>query len=144
MAKSIKDMIDALVPNTTRWHTYLLENWASIMGPLHDKVRLEKVQDDTLVLGVFDACWMQELYLLTPMLLKTINDRLDKPYVKALRFRAAAQEHRVKKEQPLRRKLVIKSRTLTVKEQKALAKIDDEQLRSALQQFLFHCSTERL
>src|SRR5437762_7574752 len=87
MAVYLKDVLHAVINPEKNWKTDLLYKWNEIVGPLHNKVRIEKIHDDTLILGVFHSCWMQELYLLSPLLIKTINEKLDQPYIKQLRFK---------------------------------------------------------
>jgi len=89
MAKPIKNILDSFLKTNNSWKAQLLQDWPKIIGKLQDKVSIEKVQDSTLVLSVADACWLQELYLLSPVLLKTINQKLDRPRIKRLRFKQA-------------------------------------------------------
>ncbi len=123
----------------------LLSQWSAILGSLTTKVRLEKIQDDTLTLGVYDACWMQELYLLSPLLITTINQNLDQPRIKHLRFKRSV----AKKDANT---LGITARTeppnvpleLTASTKKALAIIKDPQLSLALHNFLIRCHKEKV
>jgi hypothetical protein len=87
MATYLKDILHTIINPEQNWKTDLLYKWNDIIGPLHSKVRIEKVYENTLILGVFNSCWMQELYLLAPLLIKTINEKLDQPYIKEIRFK---------------------------------------------------------
>jgi hypothetical protein len=87
MAICLKDVLYTFINPEKSWKTDLLYKWNDIIGPLHSKVRIEKIYDNTLILGVFHSCWMQELYLLSPLLIKTINEKLDQPYIKEIRFK---------------------------------------------------------
>lgn len=87
MTKEIKNVLSLILANHANWKIHLLNNWSTILGPLSSKVYLEKIQEDTLILGVQDSCWLQELYLLSGMLIKTINQTLDQPRIKHLRFK---------------------------------------------------------
>ena len=52
-------------PTAKTWQIYLIQNWEIIVGNLRAYVLLEKIQDDaTLLLGVTNTMWMQELYYL--------------------------------------------------------------------------------
>ena len=68
------------------WQMYLIQNWRTIVGNLHTRICLEKIQEDTIVVGVYDAHWMQELFLLNSMLLTMMNAHFDKPYIKQIRL----------------------------------------------------------
>ncbi|HZW61372.1 MAG TPA: DciA family protein [Candidatus Babeliales bacterium] len=144
MAKQIKNFLPTLIKADDSWQIQLLSNWEKIIGNLKTRITLEKIAADTLFIGVFDACWMQELYLLSPILLNTINQNLDQPRIKHLRFKRAVakkQKQRAPDEQP---KQVVSLPSLTTKEKTALATIKDPQLREALHQFLIRCHKEKV
>ncbi|BDC34924.1 hypothetical protein Noda2021_08820 [Candidatus Dependentiae bacterium Noda2021] len=79
MTTPIKNILNTLFDNNNTWQLRLLANWDDIIGHMQTKVQLLKILDDTLILGVVDACWMQELFLLSNLLIKTINQNLDQP-----------------------------------------------------------------
>jgi len=139
MAKPIKNILDSFLKTNNSWKAQLLQDWPKIIGKLQDKVSIEKVQDSTLVLSVADACWLQELYLLSPVLLKTINQKLDRPRIKRLRFKQAGIKEKKKKAAVQAKKPVAKPKPLSKKELDALKNIDDKQLSSVLEQFLHRC-----
>jgi hypothetical protein len=141
MATQLKDFLPSLLKKDESWQTKLLCSWSSIIGSLHTRVRLEKINNDTLVLGVYDACWMQELYLLTPTLISTINQNLDQPRIKHLRFtRAVAKKE--KKRTPIPEHQEPTPYVLNTTQQKALSAIADPHLRQALHNFLIRCNKE--
>jgi hypothetical protein len=87
---------------------------------------------------------MQELYLLSSTLLETINRNLDQPRIKQVRFKLIGKKEQKKqtgtappyKDEP-------KTITLTPTELKALERITDSDLRTALQSFLIRCYQEK-
>src|SRR5690349_13440966 len=89
MTIQIKNILEDILGqgNNNSWQLHLIKNWSSIIGKLSTKVKLEKISNDTIVLGVYDSCWMQELYLLSDELLKKINSKLDEPKIKQIRFK---------------------------------------------------------
>jgi hypothetical protein len=127
------------------WRFNLLKNWREILGPLHEHMRIERIENDFLIIGVYDAHWMQELYLLSKNLLKTINDSLEKNSIKRLNFKL------VKKPSNLRFDLNLKQnfkqeklqRNLTENENNALLKISDPQLKEAMKAFLLRKESEK-
>lgn len=127
------------------WKLKLLSEWDAITGTLSDKMRLEKIDGTTLVIGVFQASWMQELYLLSAVLLRSINEHLDKPYVKRLRFKLAT--HKEYKEplvkQPAK-KIIRTPISLSKREQEALHKIKDQELQKVLHAFLSRCHYQKV
>lgn len=127
------------------WQMYLIQNWQTIMGNLHTRICLEKIQGDTIVVGVYDSHWMQELFLLNSMLLDTINAHFDKPYVKQLRLKLAQQKEK-QKTPDFAKATTGGEKTgpivpviLTQQHQNALSQVKDEQLQEALYQFLRYC-----
>jgi len=142
MSHHIKDALQSILKNSDDWKRDLLNNWPTIMGGLSDKVCLEKVRGETLFLGVYEASWMQELYLLSPTLIKTINSYLGKPYVKELRFKSAAKKKVTVKKEIVGQQQALPTRTLSPQEQEALAQVNDPQLRLMLQDYLGRCYRE--
>jgi hypothetical protein len=143
MIKEIKKVLPNILAYNSNWKFELLTKWHTIFGPLSSKIHLEKVEDDTLILGAQDSCWLQELYLLRPMLLKTINQTLDQPRIKHLRFKTIG----IKKEKQ-RPKLPPKERctktvNLNAHELNALQDIKDPELQRALKNFLVRCYQEK-
>jgi Dna[CI] antecedent DciA-like protein len=142
MALQLKELLHTLVRPEKNWKTNLLYQWRDIIGSLHDKVRIEKIHDDTIILGVFHSCWMQELYLLSPLLIKTINEKLDQPYIKQIRFKhigaKKVEKNKQKKETSTKKRIV----QLTMHDERALEKIADPALRSALKAFRMRCYQE--
>ena len=84
---------------------------------------------------------MQELYLLSPILLKKINKKLETQCFKRLRFKQVDVKiyKKIEKQKPIDYKNIVV--TLTNKEEKALEKIKDAGLSTALKDFLVRCHT---
>ena|SRR5579859_1210445 len=141
MAQHIKDNLSHLFTAEDDCKMQLLSNWDAIMGTLSDKVRLEKIQDDTLILGVYDSSWMQELFLLSRVLIQTINKHLTKPFVKEIRFKAAAQKKRIESHKKYHANVQINKKEIILSQEQILAleKVTDDQLRSELREYLIRC-----
>lgn len=142
MSQSLKSIFKNIISPDQNWKMGLLNSWATIIGAMGVHVHIDKIYEDTIVLSVVDSCWMQELYLLSDLLLRKINQTLDKPRIKNLRFK---QSGIGKKKSPVstvkvapRSKIVL----LSCQERAALEKIKDPHLSSALEQFLVRCYQE--
>lgn len=141
---AIADLLGTIFEQDQKWKYQLMQNWHHFFGQLSDKVYLEKIDNGTLTLAVHDACWLQELYALSDLFLAAINEKLDKPYIKRLRFIQGGKRVQPKEahyavatsrtEQPV---------TLTEKEIAALQKIKDPALAAVLRDFLVRCYRER-
>lgn len=141
MVKNIKELLETIIVDQSNWKVQLLQHWPTILGNLNTKVRLEKIENDMLVLGVSDSCWLQELYMLSPLLVQTINKKLDSPRIKSLRFKKIGTKKPEKRNtvaQPLSCKLF----NLSDQEIKALETVKDHELRAALTDFLQRCKQE--
>lgn len=140
--KNINQLITAVLKKNNDWKIQLLRDWPTIIGHLHDKVSVEKVLDDTLILGVTDSCWLQELYMLSHVLLRTINQKLDQPRIKQLRFKKSGSK-KIKKKTVKQQKKPQKAITLTSYELKKAAQCNDKHLGEALKKYLIRCYGER-
>ena len=145
MSAHIKALLFPFLQSTqTSWKLSLLQKWPEIMGSLAQHVSIEKISDDSLTLSVRNSSWLQELYLMEQTILTTINQSLDRPRFKQLRFKQKEQKPR----NPQKREIAIVKETLTpvqftAQEKKALSNITDSVLRSALESFLIRCHREK-
>ena len=122
MARPIKNLLTSFLKTEKNWKIQLLKNWPDIIGTLGSKTQLEKIGETTLTLSVQDSCWLQELYLLSPILLKTINQKLDRPRIKRLRFKQAGKKKKRKKKVTQQKKQIARVYELTIREKSALKK----------------------
>ena len=143
MAQPVKTILDELLSHQNNWQLQLLNNWPSIVQSIKTRVHLLKIEPDTLTIGVQDSCWLQELYLLSPLLIATINKKLDMPRIKQLRFKALGSPETKEKKESTKRMRSSRTVTLSTKEQATLAQIPDEQLRMCLKNYLIRCYEER-
>ena len=143
MAQQIKQLLNHFLArqNAENWQLYLMQHWRTIVGDLHIRMNIENISGDTLIIGVYDPHWMQELYLLSSVLRETINDSLEQAYVKRIRFvlakrRDGKAELAVKK---VAQKVIIKNKIITDRQYTALSAVKDEKLQHILQDFLQYC-----
>lgn len=136
--KSIKTIL------SSDWRFNLLENWHEIVGPLNTHTRIERIEKDSLIIGVYDAHWMQELYILSKDLLKKINNILGENKIKRISFKLVQKRSNLKfnlnKKQFTQNNL---QNSLTENENKALSKISDPQLQEAMKSFLLKRNFEK-
>jgi hypothetical protein len=125
--------------NNNNWKMYVVTHWTTIIGPLASRVCIEKIEHDTIVLGVCDSAWLQELSTLSEILLHKINQALPTPTLKKIRFKHARTPQITSKKIITHTPLIKTIRPLSIKEQSALQAISDQELSAALQQFLVRC-----
>jgi hypothetical protein len=122
------------------WKFMLINQWSEIMGPLAHNVSIEKMYKQTIVLGVNDSSWMQELHLLSNLIKDKINKALQTHTIENIKFRyAPTSTFKVKKLKKEPVQIPAREYVLTDKEQKTLQKITDPELAQALQGFLQKC-----
>ena len=141
---NIGEFLGKFVKSQNGWKSTLLKDWPIIIGSLKSKVRIEKISKNVLILGVTDSAWMQELYLLSSPLIKTINDHLKHPHIKKLRFKnVAPTKKQARKKNTFYKKTINSHIQLTYSHKLALKNIKDMQLRIALKDYLRRCYAER-
>lgn len=150
MATSLKNLLQTIVPAQSSWKTDLNRNWKQVIGHLSDHVHLLKIYENALVLGVKDSSWLQEMYLLSPLLIETINKSLDKPRIIKLHFKNVGDGEHIPqhqktppKENKVAQPKARKERALTTFEQKTLDQIEDPEMRKALKELLLTCYQEK-
>jgi len=143
MTNHIKNILSTVVQTKNNWKLQLLGQWKEIIGNLSNKVTIEKIYEDTIVLGVSNSSWMQELYLLSPVLIKTINKNLDRPRIKQVRFKMTGRKKTTIKKTAKKMSRATTTVHLTPREKQALETIPDQTLRAALKAFYIRCARER-
>ncbi len=141
MSRAIKDLLTSLVQPSDKWQVQLIQQWHTIFGDISKHITCEKVEHDVITIGVYDSCWMQELYALTPTLLTAINTALDAPYIKQIRFKKVVRSGPKATKTLYKSPLVLTNKTLSYAEKNALAQVKNEELRTALKKFLLRCSS---
>jgi hypothetical protein len=144
MVAPIQELLEKIVTSEkNQWKWYLLKNWNTIVGDLSQRMRLERIQDEnTLLIGVYNSAWIQELYFLSHIIIRTINQHLDTPRIKNLRFKYSPAIVSYKKIIPKHSPPPI-AVTLSTREKAALAHMSDPDLRKAVEDFLVRCYRER-
>ena len=143
MTTTIKTTLDTFLNQQNSWQIQLLKNWATIVGSFKTNVQLLKIYEDTLIVGVQDSCWLQELYLLSPLLIQTINSTLDTPRIKNLRFKTVGLSNKKIRRKDNQKKFIKKEVALSPRELLTLASIKDEQLRLVLREYLIRMYQEK-
>ena len=128
------------------WKIKLLTQWTTIVGDLSSKMKLEEIKQDTLIIGVFESAWLQELYLLSSVIKKIINQSLGQERIKTLRFKQASTTKPIvaRPTPPAPTLVTYPHIVLNKKEEQALAKIKDKDLREVLHTFLSSCHYRKL
>jgi hypothetical protein len=148
MSDLVGNIIHKVLPEQHRWKMNLLANWSNIIGDLGDKVRIEKISSNFIVLGVCHPAWAQELYLFSDVLKKKINNVLKEDRIKYIRFKTVALEKscktcKMKTKQESTDVDVNRAVRLSEKQQTCLKQIKNEALRKLLVQYYGRCSVKK-
>lgn len=142
MPREINFILECIVDPSARWKLKLLTSWPSIVGNIAQHARIEKILDDHLIIGVYDSCWLQELYYLSHSLLEKINHHVKNHHFKSLKL-VKVNKKPFKKNSRVNHSLALaKEVTLTSKQKDALEKLHDPELAQAMQKFLHRCAQE--
>jgi len=145
MAEHVKHYLTSyLSQNADTWAVSLLRDWEIILGKLAIRMRLEKIQGQTLIIGVYDVHWMHELFLLSRCIIKTINDYLGTAHVEQLKFvMARKKQTKNKKTKTITDISHNYKKTITVQQKSYLENnIHDHELRTLLKKLLQECVSE--
>lgn len=138
---SVKSLVQSILHQSSDWRMLLIAQWPHIVGDIAQHACIEKIEGDTLIIGVHSAVWMQELYLLSSMVQSKVNQALEKPYIKKVHFKYR-QRHTIAHTIKKNLKTPTASRPLNGKEQIALNAMHDNELRTQLHKFLLRCQHE--
>ncbi len=139
MTVQLKDILPRIMQKDD-WRINLARRWDAVVGSLQTKIRLEKTYDSTAVIGVYEAHWMQELYLLTDELCDAINNVIGQQKITHIRFLLVEERERTQKKTEKRELIIPTKVPLSSQQQQALTKITDPALQQAMQDFWFRCS----
>lgn len=117
----------------------LHRDWELIFGKLNSKVKLEKVDKHTITLSVTDSSWMQELHLLSNVLIDKINKYLKETVIKKIKLKITEDKKIKKQNIKQEQTIILKPIKLNSRESLALDKIEDKELAKQLKKFLIKC-----
>lgn len=141
--KSLHTVVTAVLKSQDNWKIRLMSQWELIVGAMGQHICLEKIVDATLIVGVHDTKWMQQLHYLSHELIDLINRGLEGSYVTAIRL-VLSRRLRISYSKPRRkttstadvRKITYARRTLTHKQLQALQHITDNELQNCLRDLM--------
>lgn len=142
MTKALHELVANCLP-ADNWRFTLMKAWPTIFGPFSNRVSFEALHDTTMVLGVSDACLMQELYLLSPLIVSTIQKTIGTCSINQVRLKRTEFVTHQKNGTPMHRSHTAKPVSLTRAELHALECIADTELKEALRNYSIRCRQER-
>ena len=144
MSKPLKNLLESIISPESDWKIALLSRWQEVVGGLKTKVRLEKINDDTLIIGVYDSAWMQEIFMLSNVILQKVHKVIGKDKIKKIRFKLVDEKKLFEYINKTNSKNLDKIFKIEPKFKKALENIKDTQLQSALEKYLIQCLNNKI
>lgn len=142
MARTVKEILLPYLQHHTDWRLSLLHNWSQLIGMVARYAKIEKITDDTIFLGVTDPHWMHEIYNLQTAILHKVNNHIHPHELKIIQCRLVKNKKEFKsKKTHDGLKCSIPTREISAAEYNILQSLSDNELRSALQNFLFRTRT---
>ncbi len=136
---SIKSLLDKTFGNSTSWQLKLAAQWPDLVGNLANIMSLEKIYGGTLIVGVYEQSWIHELYMLSDMIIKTINKELEGAKIEKIQFKLATKKEVVVPKKSYASTPQQYDIRLNTREELALNIIKDLELREVLKSFLISC-----
>lgn len=136
---SLAEVLSSTLPQSSDWQTNLARNWQCAVGDLASRMRLERVKDKLLIVGVYDSHWISELFMLAPRIIEKINNFLGAPYVTQIRFVIANPKQKISKKQASNGEVLRPRAPMNARQEQVLASIKDGQLHDALEKFFYAC-----
>lgn len=141
MAFSLQMLVANILEVDTDWRKQLVKEWRTIVGSLHARMRLERIVKDTVIIGVYEVHWMQELYMISGMILDAINQKLGGQYVAKVRFVVADKARDHQKKIVILSKKSENKKPLAAPQEAILKKIHDQKLQDVLSQLWYRCQS---
>lgn len=142
MSGQIKNILDSILSKENDWKFQLLDIWPKMVGSLGTKMLLEKIQEDAITVGVYDPHWMQELFLMSNIIINKINKELKTTKIKKIKFKIVEASstrswdvYRTNKTQDAD----INNIKIDIRYQKILNTIVDNELKNCMEKYLKIC-----
>jgi hypothetical protein len=136
--QTLKELLAIVLQSSDVWQEKLLREWPYFVGDLHSRMRLERIVQDTVYVGVYDVRWLHELHCLSSMIMDGINKKLGGPFIKKIIFRNARPKKNIKTGQHIQLNVSHIS-SLSERELKTLREIKDQELQQALLHYRLKC-----
>ncbi len=136
--QTLKDLLAIVLQSSDSWQEKLLRDWPHYVGDLHSRMRLERIIQDTVYVGVYDVRWLHELHCLSFMIVDGINKKLGGAFIQKIIFRSARPKKTITRTHYCAATAEYVA-TLSEKEMKTLAEIKDRELQEALMHYRLKC-----
>ncbi len=144
MNKSLKNILQTIIPAEHAWKIELFKQWDDIIGPrMKNKVSIEKIVDDIMYLRVCHPAWAQEIMMLSSLLKEKINARLKEPKIATIRLhqRVVQKTAGAQKSSRSATPITVPPATLHQEELSMLAPLASSELQSSVAAYFVRCKS---
>lgn len=146
METSLHDLLTGFFQKQKSWKITLLSQFQEIVGTdLKEHVSILKINETSITIGVSNSCLLQELRMLTPILLNKLNQSLDISRLTSIQFKLRGLNQTggiLMHSNNNQEYSSVHATTLTENDRKALSIIKDQELAQALENFRKRCHRE--
>lgn len=122
--------------NKCSWHYEFIKSWPTIARGLEEHLSIGKILKDTVILEVHDNSWLQEVHLLSPVILNRIQQFY--PIIRKIKVSKSN-----KKRSQLNKQILTLNK-ITDQEKNVVKIIKDKDLAKALLNYYTICNTQTM
>jgi hypothetical protein len=135
--KQLKDIFNNINQmNKCSWHYEFIKSWPTIARGLEEHLSIGKILKDTVILEVHDNSWLQEVHLLSPVILNRIQQFY--PIIRKIKVSKSN-----KKRSQLNKQILTLNK-ITDQEKNVVKIIKDKDLAKALLNYYTICNTQTM
>lgn len=144
MAILLNNILEKILNHNNDWRFKLIKNWDKVACGLATRIRLESIFATTVVIGVYEAHWMQELFLLSNIILDNINKVTINYKVTNIKFKLVSADKKINQKKYNLNKSCTNSimrapAVLNETQKLALKRLNNQDLENVLISFLARC-----
>lgn len=133
--KQLKDIFNNINKiSKCSWHYEFIKSWPTIARGLEEHLSIGKIVKDTVTLEVHDISWLQEVHLLSPVILNRIQQFY--PVIQKIKVT------KITKKQLKQKKEILSLNIITDQEKNVVKIVKDKDLAKALLNYYTICNTK--
>jgi hypothetical protein len=133
--KQLKDIVNNINQiNKFSWHYEFIKSWPTIARGLEEHLSIGNILKDTVTLEVHDSSWIQEVHLLSPVILNRIQQFY--PAIQKIKV------SKISKKRIAQKKEILSLNKITDQEKNVVKIVKDKELAKALLSYYTICNTK--
>jgi hypothetical protein len=133
--KQLKDIFNNINQITKYgWHYEFIKSWPTIARGLEEHMTIGKIQKDSVTLEVHDSSWLQEVHLLSPVILNRIQQFY--PVIQKIKVT------KISRKRIEHKKEILSLNKITDQEKNVVKIVKDKDLAKALLNYYSICNTK--